>query len=170
MLLAKSKDIFVLISVLTILSLWMLHLSDSTFVTEEEENSYRNLEFLDPECCAERELREVKRISQLMSRANGFQCFEYFFEALGKKLSSSNSTNTSSLNTTSLQGEFLGNILWFNGPNALKRLVNTVWKGMSCDEDGLCTLVNRIDSPPDIGIVSFEKICPELDVPCVDYI
>ena len=117
-----------------------------------------------PQDCAEKELSEVIRISRFMSKEKSFDCFQFYFQTLGELIT--NETNsTTALN---LNGSYLGNMKWFNGPLLVKCVGNVLWKGLQCDgNNNTCSIITRIIDVPeedsDIGVVTYKDPCPELD-------
>ena len=136
--------------------------------------------------CDGKNLEEVIDLSQDMSSEDGFECFKVYFESLGVSMnatmsmneSNSNVTNTtndlmntgnSSLFIDAFEGKYLGDMKWFNGAKSLKRIVNRLWIGVRCDGNATCEILSRVrNSPQDIGYITYEDICPELDAyPCL---
>jgi hypothetical protein len=116
----------------------------------------------DPDDCTNMDLNKVMRVQKCMSRKNGRTCLANYFEALGT-LQTAEGLDGNSLSN----GTYWGQVKWYNGFRFLKLLINLAWKGMICGSN-TCTITSPFGPGNDVGTISYEDPCPELDAnPCL---
>jgi len=117
------------------------------------------------------DIETILRMSNEMSKDDAFSCFHHYFISLGDTLRFS---KDKFIYPTFVEGEYLGEMIWFHGSKALASILNAGWKGIKCvqstssnekneenEKKIKCVITNEIPNVPSVSSYNYSSISTE---------